>query len=86
MNRSREGGANPLTCSLNEELAWLAEVCFAVMDGGGIRRGVFKSVSGLQHAVISHIRDHNRTAKPFTRTKPAETVLGKLVRLPIPSV
>jgi hypothetical protein len=43
-------------------------------------------VPDLQDAIIRYIRDHNKGARPFAWTKPAETILGKLARLPAPSV
>jgi transposase len=47
-----------------------------------IRRGVAKSVSNLQDAIARTIRDHNRAAKPFAWTKPADIILSKLAKLP----
>ncbi len=46
---------------------------------------VFTSVADLQNAIRSHIRDHNRNPKPFVWTKPADTILAKLNRLPVAS-
>ncbi len=50
-----------------------------------IRRGVFTSVADLQHAIRDYIRAHNRSPKPFVWTKPADTILAKLSRLPVTS-
>ncbi|MBC4014319.1 IS630 family transposase, partial [Siccirubricoccus deserti] len=36
-------------------------------------------------AITRYIRDHNRAARPFVWTKPADTILSKLARLPAPS-
>jgi transposase len=68
--------------------SWInaVEGFFSAITRRRIRRGVFKSVPDLQEAITRYIRDHNRAAKPFAWTKPAETILGKLARLPAPSV
>jgi transposase len=68
--------------------SWInaVEGFFSAITRRRIRRGVFKSVPDLQDAIARYIRDHNRVAKPFTWTKPADTILGKLARLPAPSV
>lgn len=55
---------------------------FSTITRRRIRRGVFKSVSDLQEAIRRYIREHNKDAKPFVWTKPAETILAKLRRLP----
>ncbi len=68
--------------------SWInaVEGFFSTITRRRIRRGVFKSVSDLQDAIARYIRDHNRAAKPFAWTKPADTILGKLARLSAPSV
>jgi hypothetical protein len=68
--------------------SWInvVEGFFSTITRRRIRRGVFKSVSDLQDAIARTIRDHNRAAKPFVWTKPADTVIGKLAKLPAPSV
>ncbi len=68
--------------------SWInaVEGFFSTITRRRIRRGVFKSVSDLQDAIARYIRDHNRASKPFASTKPADTILGKLARLPAPSV
>ena len=68
--------------------SWInaVEGFFSAITRRRIRRGVFKSVPDLQDAITRYIRDHNSCAKPFAWTKPAETILGKLARLPAPSV
>jgi len=67
--------------------SWInaVEGFFSIITRRSIRRGVFKSVANLQDAITSYIRAHNKTAKPFVWTKPAETIFAKLKRLPVPS-
>jgi len=64
--------------------SWMnaVEGFFSTITRRRIRRGVFKSVSELQEAIRRYIREHNKDAKPFVWTKPAETILAKLRRLP----
>jgi transposase len=64
--------------------SWLnaVEGFFSIITRRRIRRGVFKSVSDLQDAIRRYIKEHNLHAKPFVWTKPAETILAKLRRLP----
>jgi phage-related protein len=50
-----------------------------------VRFSVFKSVAELQDAIARYIRQHNKAAKPFVWTKPADAILTKLARLPEPS-
>ncbi len=57
---------------------------FSVITRQRIRRGVFTSVANLQHAICDYIREHNRNPKPLVWTKPADTILAKLSRLPVP--
>jgi len=66
---------------------WLnaVEGFFSTITRRRLRRGVFKSVADLQDAIRRYIRAHNRSSKPFVWTKPAETILAKLNRLPVPS-
>src|SRR3954466_10407993 len=67
--------------------SWInaVEGFFSVITRRRIRRGVFTSVADLQDAIRRYIRDHNRDPKPFVWTKPADTILAKIVRLPVPS-
>jgi transposase len=67
--------------------SWInaVEGFFSAITRRRIRRGVFKSVPHLQDAITRYIRDHNRAARPFVWTKPADTILAKLARLPAPS-
>ena len=64
--------------------SWLnaVEGFFSIITRRRIRRGVFKSVADLQEAIRRYIREHNKSSKPFVWTKPAETILAKLRRLP----
>ena len=59
--------------------SWInaVEGFFAVITRRRIRRGVFTSVAALEEAIRTYIREHNKTAKPFAWTKPAETILAK---------
>ena len=68
--------------------SWInaVEGFFSAITRRRIRRGVFKSVPDLQDAITRYIRDHNKAAKPFAWAKPADGILGKLARLPAPSV
>jgi hypothetical protein len=50
-----------------------------------MRRGVFISVADLQDAIRRYIREHNKAPKPFPWTKPADTILLKINRLPAAS-
>ena len=67
--------------------SWLnaVEGFFSTITRRRIRRGVFQSVPDLQDAIARYIRDHNRAARPFVWTKPADAILAKLARLPAPS-
>jgi transposase len=67
--------------------SWInaGEGFFSAITRRRIRRGVFKSVLDLQDAIARYIREHNRTAKPFVWTKPADAILAKLARIPEPS-
>jgi len=46
---------------------------------------VFTSVADLQDAIRRYIREHNKAPKPFVWTKPADTILAKISRLPVAS-
>jgi transposase len=67
--------------------SWLnaVEGFFSIITRRQLRRGVFKSVADLEGAIRRYIQDHNRSAKPFVWTKPADTIFSKLSRLPVPS-
>ena len=47
---------------------------------------MFRSVDDLEQTIARYVREHNGDAKPFIWTKPADTILDKLSRLPEPSV
>ncbi|NUB29806.1 IS630 family transposase [Azospirillum brasilense] len=67
--------------------SWInaVEGFFSIITRRSIRRGVFKSVADLQDAIARYIRAHNKAAKPFVWTKPADAIFAKLDRLPAPS-
>ncbi|HYD31216.1 MAG TPA: IS630 family transposase, partial [Azospirillaceae bacterium] len=67
--------------------SWLnaVEGFFSTLTRRRLRRGGFQSVADLQDAITRYIREHNRSAKPFVWTKPAEAIFDKLRRLPAPS-
>ncbi len=68
--------------------SWLnaVEGFFSVLTRRRIRRGAFRSVVDLQAAINRYIREHNDDPKPFVWTKPADTILDKISRLPALSV
>ena len=67
--------------------SWLnaVEGFFSTITRRRIRRGVFTSVSNLQHAIRQFIHEHNKTSKAFVWTKPADALLAKIARVPVPS-
>jgi transposase len=67
--------------------SWInaVEGFFSVITRRRIRRGVFTSVAALQDAIRGYIREHNKAPKPFVWTKPADTILTKISRLPVAS-
>jgi transposase len=68
--------------------SWLnaVENFFSTLTRRRIRRGVFKSINDLQAAINRYLKEHNDDPKPFVWTKPANDILAKLDRLPVPSV
>lgn len=68
--------------------SWLnaVENFFSALTRRRIRRGVFRSIVELQAAIKRYLDDHNAHPKPFVWTKPANHILAKLNRLPVPSV
>ena len=68
--------------------SWLnaVESFFSKMTRQRIRRGVFRSIADLQNAINRYLKEHNDDPKPFIWTKPADGILAKLDRLPVPSV
>jgi hypothetical protein len=67
--------------------SWLnaVEKFFSILTRRAIRRGVFKSVADLQTTIRSYLQHHNADPTPFVWTKPPETILAKLRRIPVPS-
>jgi hypothetical protein len=51
-----------------------------------IRRRVFHSIADLQAAINAYLAEHNASPKPFVWTKPADAILAKLQRCPVPDV
>jgi hypothetical protein len=54
-----------------------------------MKRGVFRSVDDLEHAITRYIHEHNGDAKTFIWTKPANTILDSsadFLNLPSESV
>src|SRR6516225_6967988 len=47
--------------------------------------GVFRSIADLQAAINAYLAEHNVSPKLYVWTKPAETILAKLDRCPVPS-
>jgi transposase len=68
--------------------SWLnaVEGFFSKLTRQRIRRGVFRSIVDLQAAINRYLAEHNHNPKPFAWTKPADAILAKLNRLPVPSV
>ena len=67
--------------------SWInaVEGFFSALSRRRLRRSVFQSVADLEQAIACYIRGHNATSSPFVWTKPADTVLATLNRLPAPS-
>ena len=68
--------------------SWLnaVEGFFSKLTRQRIRRGVFRSIVDLQAAINRYLAEHNDHPKPFAWTRPADAILAKLNRLPVPSV
>src|SRR6202162_544318 len=68
--------------------SWLnaVEGFFSKLTRQRIRRGVFRSIVDLQCAINRYLAEHNHDPKPFAWTKPADAILAKLNRLPVPPV
>ncbi|MGI9449329.1 MAG: IS630 family transposase [Geminicoccaceae bacterium] len=60
--------------------SWLnaVETFFSVLTRQRLKRGVFHSVVDLQAAIKRYIEEHNDDPNPFTWTKSAKTIIGKL--------
>ena len=68
--------------------SWLnaVENFFSALTRRRLRRGVFKSIVDLQTTINRYLDEHNADPKPFVWTKPADVILAKINRLPVPSV
>ncbi len=62
--------------------SWLnaVEGFFATLTKRRLRRGVFKSLVDLQAAINRYLAEHNKTPKPFTWTKDADTIIAAVKR------
>jgi transposase len=62
--------------------SWLnmVERFFAEITRNRIRRGAFKSVAELKHAIMDYLDNHNADPKPFIWTKSAGEILEKVAR------
>lgn len=60
--------------------SWLnmVERFFSELTTKRVRRGVFRSVSELERAIMDFIEKHNEKPKIFTWTKDADTILAKV--------
>jgi len=67
--------------------SWInaVEGFFSALTRRRLKRGVFHSIVDLQAAINRYIHEHNENPKPFVWTKPAETILAKINRIPVPS-
>ena len=67
--------------------SWInaVETFFSALTRRRLKRGAFVGVVDLQAAIHRYISEHNDDPKPFVWTKPADTILAKLKRLPVPS-
>ena len=68
--------------------SWLnaVEGFFSKLTRQRLKPGVFRSIVDLQAAINRYLNEHNDDPKPFVWTKPADAILAKLNRLPVPSV
>ena len=56
----------------------LVEVFFSIITRKTIRRGSFTSIDELTSAIRNFISSYNTDCRPFSWTKPAEVILGKV--------
>jgi transposase len=63
--------------------SWLnaVETFFSALTRRRLRRGVFGSIVELQEAIHRYIAEHNDDPAPFTWTRTADQIIGKLNRL-----
>ncbi len=59
----------------------LVERWFAEITRTRLRRGTFESLPALLRAIRDYLDHYNRSPKPFTWTKDADTILGKIARV-----
>jgi hypothetical protein len=66
--------------------SWLnaVENFFSALTRRRLKRGVFKSIVDLQAAIKRYLDEHNADPKPFVWPKPADVILAKVGRLPVP--
>jgi hypothetical protein len=53
---------------------------FAEITNKRIRRGIFRSVKGLEHAISEYIDIHGEDPKPFVWTRTADQILASIAR------
>jgi hypothetical protein len=58
----------------------MVERFFAELTDKRIRRGVFKSVSELEVAIMTYLERYNAKPEPFTWTKSAGEILEKVAK------
>jgi transposase len=63
--------------------SWLNQVerFFAAITERRIRRGVFKSVPALEHAIAEYLAEHNKDPKPFAWVADADSILDRIKRV-----
>jgi transposase len=68
--------------------SWInaVEGFFSALTRRRLKRGVFHSIVDLQAAINRYINEHNDDPRPFVWTKPPETILATIDRVPVPSV
>ena len=58
----------------------MVERFFAEITRKRIRRGVFKSVDELKHAIMDYLDNHNGHPKPYIWTKTGTEIFSKVAR------
>jgi hypothetical protein len=58
----------------------MVERFFAEITRKRIRRGIFKSVDELTHAIMDYLDHHNGSPKPYVWTKTAVEIFSKVAR------
>jgi hypothetical protein len=56
----------------------MVEIFFGIITRQCLKRGEFNSVEQLEETMERYIANYNQDAKPFTWTKSAEYLLGKM--------